>query len=150
MAQSIPRVLEIIGKLTRSAEAHNLKVVGSNPTPATKSSPVDQALKPRLPGFSCGRYAISQDGGRCRRDAAGGGGDCQPTLTLAATRSCAPNRDRNNEGKFTLGRERFAKISAVEGLKLTPEMKRRIAELDRKGLKSEERIRAIVAAHRKG
>jgi hypothetical protein len=49
-----------------------------------------------------------------------------------------------------IGRERFAAISAVEGIKLTPEMKRRAAELDRKGLKPEERIRAIVAAHRKG
>jgi hypothetical protein len=28
-------------------------------------------------------------------------------------------------------------------------MKRRVAELDRKGLTSEERVRAIVTAHRK-
>jgi hypothetical protein len=32
-------------------QAHNLKVVGSNPTPATKLSPVDQAFTLRLPGF---------------------------------------------------------------------------------------------------
>jgi hypothetical protein len=47
-------------------------------------------------------------------------------------------------------RKRFAAISAVEGIKLTPEMERRAAELDRKGLTPEERIRAIVSAHRKG
>jgi hypothetical protein len=48
-----------------------------------------------------------------------------------------------------IGRKRFAAISAVEGIRLTPEMERRLAELDRKGLTAEERIRAIVAAHRK-
>jgi hypothetical protein len=65
-------------------------------------------------------------------------------------RGSPPNRRRDRQGDFTLGRERFAKISAIEGLKLTPEMKRRVAEFDRKGLKPDERIRAIVAAHRKG
>jgi hypothetical protein len=33
-------------------QAHNLKVVGSNPTPATRFSPVDQPVTARLPGFS--------------------------------------------------------------------------------------------------
>jgi hypothetical protein len=51
---------------------------------------------------------------------------------------------------MTIGRKRFAAISAVEGIKLTPEMERRAAELDRKGLTPEERIRVIVSAHRKG
>jgi hypothetical protein len=32
-------------------QAHNLKVVGSNPTPATSSSPADQAVTPAVPGF---------------------------------------------------------------------------------------------------
>src|SRR5947209_7852765 len=32
-------------------QAHNLKVAGSNPAPATKISPVNQVLKPGLPGF---------------------------------------------------------------------------------------------------
>jgi hypothetical protein len=35
-------------------QAHNLKVIGSNPIPATKINPVDQAPAPRLPGFSLG------------------------------------------------------------------------------------------------
>ena len=35
-------------------QAHNLKVVGSNPTPATKISPVDQAFAPDVPGFFMG------------------------------------------------------------------------------------------------
>jgi hypothetical protein len=41
-------------------------------------------------------------------------------------------------------------ISAVEGIRLTPAMQRRAAEFERKGLSPEERIRAIVAIHRKG
>jgi hypothetical protein len=32
-------------------QAHNLKVVGSNPTPATKISPADQAVTPQLSGI---------------------------------------------------------------------------------------------------
>ncbi len=51
---------------------------------------------------------------------------------------------------MTLGRERFAKISAVEGIELTPRMKQRGAEFDRQGLSAEERRRGIIRAHRKG
>jgi hypothetical protein len=49
-----------------------------------------------------------------------------------------------------IGRDRFAKISAVEGLKLSDSAKKRAADFDRKGLSPEERIRAIITAHRKG
>ena len=49
-----------------------------------------------------------------------------------------------------IGRRAFAAISAVEGIRLTAEMKRRAAEFDRKGLTTAERVRAVVAIHRKG
>ena len=49
-----------------------------------------------------------------------------------------------------LGRRRFAKISAVEGIELSPAAKKRAAEFDRLGLSPGERVRAIVAAHCKG
>src|SRR5580692_2267574 len=44
-------------------QAHNLKVVGSNPTPATKISPVDQAVMAWSPGFfvNCGGFLITHD-----------------------------------------------------------------------------------------
>jgi hypothetical protein len=61
-----------------------------------------------------------------------------------------PPKAPSRTGRMTIGRKRFAAISAVEGIKLTPEMERRAAELDRRGLTPEERIRAIVAAYRKG
>lgn len=51
---------------------------------------------------------------------------------------------------MTLGRERFAKISAVEGIHLTAAMHRRTAEFDRKALSAAERRRLIIRAYRKG
>jgi hypothetical protein len=45
---------------------------------------------------------------------------------------------------FTVGRRGFAKISAVEGLQLTPEMEAQFLEFDRQGLSGEERREAIA------
>jgi hypothetical protein len=50
----------------------------------------------------------------------------------------------------TLGRDRFAKISEVEGIALTAPMKQRAAEFERMGLSAEERRRSIIRAHSKG
>jgi len=60
-----------------------------------------------------------------------------------------PTKKQSQADRMVIGRDRFAAISAVEGIRLTPEMERRAAEFDRKGLSPDERIRAIVAAHRK-
>jgi hypothetical protein len=51
---------------------------------------------------------------------------------------------------FVVGRARFEKISAVEGVKVTTGMKKREAEFDKKGLTPEQRRRSIIDAHRKG
>jgi hypothetical protein len=48
-----------------------------------------------------------------------------------------------------IGAQRFAKISAVEGIVLTREMQTRIAEFNRKGVSAEERRRSITRAYRK-
>ena len=64
-------------------------------------------------------------------------------------RGAPSNRERTTSGMI-LGRDRFAKISAVEGIELTATMKRRAAEFDRRGLSGEERRRAIIRAYRKG
>ena len=45
---------------------------------------------------------------------------------------------------FTLGREAFAKISAVEGIALTPGMKEDFRAFEREGLSAEERRAALV------
>ena len=65
-------------------------------------------------------------------------------------RGSPPKRSRRAAAGATLSREGFARISAVEGIRLTPAMQRRAAEFERKSLSPEERIRAIVAIHRKG
>jgi hypothetical protein len=46
-------------------------------------------------------------------------------------------------GQFTLGRGRFEKISAVEGIKTSPMVAGLFAEFDRKRLSAEERRRVI-------
>lgn len=44
---------------------------------------------------------------------------------------------------YTIGRHGFAKISAVEGIRITSEMAEDLREFDRKGLSGDERRRAI-------
>jgi hypothetical protein len=44
---------------------------------------------------------------------------------------------------FTLGRGRFAKISAVEGIHLSGSMEKDLREFERKGLSAEERRKVI-------
>jgi hypothetical protein len=46
-------------------------------------------------------------------------------------------------GTFTVGRDKFSKISAVEGIKLSPRVAKDFGEFDRKGLTAEERRREI-------
>ena len=51
-------------------------------------------------------------------------------------------------GRFVLGRERFAKISAVEGIARTRAMKEQEKEFDRQGLTVEERRRVLIRTYR--
>jgi len=50
---------------------------------------------------------------------------------------------------FTVGAAGFAKISAVEGIRLKPAMKKRAAEAASKGLSAEEVRTAIIRSYRK-
>jgi hypothetical protein len=63
-------------------------------------------------------------------------------------------KQKNTAGKsgktgFVLGAAGFAKISAVEGIRLKPAMKKRAAEAESKGLSAEETRRAIIRSYRK-
>lgn len=51
--------------------------------------------------------------------------------------------------KVVIGRERFAKISAVEGIKPSTAMRKRAAQFDRQGLSAAGRRREIIKAHKK-
>ncbi len=71
-----------------------------------------------------------------------------PVLSCAMCRSPpTPTRRTSSSrpGGFTLGREHFARISAVEGIALTPEMRATFDGFDRDGLSAEERRRAITS-----
>lgn len=57
---------------------------------------------------------------------------------------------RGLEAGPVIGRQRFAKISAVEGIVLSDRMSARVAELDQRGASAAERRAAIIRAHRKG
>lgn len=54
------------------------------------------------------------------------------------------------KGGFVIGRARFSKISAVEGIELTQVMEKRASEASREGLTAEEYRRKIVHSYRKG
>ena len=57
------------------------------------------------------------------------------------TKAAKPSR---RQGDLTIGRAGFAKIGAIEGIKLTGEMAEDFREFDRKGLSAQERRRAIT------
>ncbi|ACF02555.1 hypothetical protein I8G32_03656 [Rhodopseudomonas palustris] len=59
-------------------------------------------------------------------------------------------RDQAAQQEFLLGAERFEKISAVEGIILSDEMRRRADEARRLGLSAEQRIERIKEVYRKG
>jgi hypothetical protein len=48
---------------------------------------------------------------------------------------------------FVVGAAAFAKISAVEGIRLSPAMKKRAADAANKGLSAEKTRRAIIRAY---
>jgi hypothetical protein len=52
---------------------------------------------------------------------------------------------RPAQAGFVVGRDRFARISAVEGIALTPAMRADLERFDRDGLSAAERRRAILA-----
>jgi hypothetical protein len=57
-----------------------------------------------------------------------------------------PSKSQSGE---IVGRVRFAKISAVEGIHLTAEMKESFAKFDRRRLPADKRRREIVERHKR-
>jgi hypothetical protein len=57
--------------------------------------------------------------------------------------------EKTSKMGFAIGRVGFAKISAVEGIRLKPAMEKRAAEAASKGLSAEEYRKVIVRAYRK-
>jgi hypothetical protein len=65
------------------------------------------------------------------------------------TKAKQPGAKAKKKGGLVIGRAGFGKISAVEGIRLTPAMKKRAADAERKGLSAEEYRRAIMRSYRK-
>jgi hypothetical protein len=57
---------------------------------------------------------------------------------------------RTKSSAFVLGKDGFAKISAVEGIRLTDAMEKRASDARAKGLSAEEHRDTIIRSHRKG
>jgi hypothetical protein len=71
----------------------------------------------------------------------------KPRKPAKATRKTG--RD-SKTGKFVIGAERFAKISAVEGIALTGEMRTRMGEFETRRMSAASRRAAIIRAYSKG
>jgi hypothetical protein len=60
-----------------------------------------------------------------------------------------PDTKAKKRSGFVIGRDSFGKISAVEGIRLTPAMKKRASDAERRGLSAEEYRQTIVRSYRK-
>ena len=67
---------------------------------------------------------------------------------MAKKHSISIPRDART-GEFVVGRARFEKISAVEGVVLSTHSKQLFASMDRKGHSAAERRQAIIRKHSK-
>ncbi|HLJ01308.1 MAG TPA: hypothetical protein VKT76_16475 [Bradyrhizobium sp.] len=65
------------------------------------------------------------------------------------TRQKKSTERRDKSGRFTIGADAFAKISAVEGNRMTPAMKKRASDARAKGLSGEEYRQTIIRTYRK-
>jgi hypothetical protein len=79
-------------------------------------------------------------------------GRCEPDrnmLDWSMPKTKQPGSEAKKKGGFVIGRDNFGKISAVEGIRLTPAMKKRADDAKRKGLSAEEYRQTIVRSYRK-
>jgi hypothetical protein len=64
-------------------------------------------------------------------------------------RVTSAKKTAKKSAKFVIGHARFSKISAVEGIALTPGMKARKTRLERSGASPAERRAAIIKAYKR-
>lgn len=63
--------------------------------------------------------------------------------------SKTPEKPLGAKAGFTLGRKGFAKISAVEGIRLSADMEKRFEDFDRQGVSASDRRKSIARAFAK-
>lgn len=89
------------------------------------------------------------EGGRQMVTLSAGSG-VSPIAWYDAGMTKTPDKPGNAKAGFTLGRRGFARISAVEGIRLSSDMEERFREFDRQDLSASERRKAIARAFAKG
>ena len=75
--------------------------------------------------------------------------DCDSCYTTAVAKQKKSVRLTSKPARYVIGRAKFAKIGAVEGIHLTDAMKKRADDRCAKGLSAEEHRRMIISSHRK-
>ena len=85
--------------------------------------------------------------GHANRQTSAIGNDFGHNEKMKKAPTSAAKRSTNG---FTLGRRQFAKISAVEGMALSAEMKADFDLFDQQGLSGEERRKALARKYGKG
>jgi hypothetical protein len=121
-----------------------ISVAGIMPqAPASGKAPYSR----HVIALSSAHFPLSGTTTRDPRRPANGAGICY-NASMAKQKKTAAKRTK--VGGFVVGRARFAKISAVEGIELTELMEQRALEAGRKGLTADEYRRAIVRSYRKG
>ena len=70
-------------------------------------------------------------------------------IAMKMTRKPSTKQKKSELRGFKLGRAQFAKISAVEGMRLSEQMIREFEEFDQDGLSADERRRAIISGYAK-
>jgi hypothetical protein len=68
---------------------------------------------------------------------------------MKMTRKPSTKQKKGESRGFKLGRAQFAKISAVEGMRLSQQMIREFEEFDQNGVSADERRRAIISGYAK-
>jgi hypothetical protein len=96
---------------------------------------------------SCCRHYIFPQSGMVRSKRCNGTRICYNVVMAKQRKPVAKSAKARG---FVVGRANFAKISAVEGIELTPVMEKRASEAGKQGLTAEEYRRMIVRGYRKG
>ncbi len=100
-------------------------------------------VTPDLPGG----HAVPRRG--CTTTGELGGATGSETCYIAGMSKPKQPGTKIKKKGFVIGRASFGKISAVEGIRLTPAMEKRAADAERKGLSAEEYRQVIVRSYRK-
>jgi hypothetical protein len=112
-------------------------------SPVAKGRPRVLHVVARKGGWQVSREGADRATGVYRTQAAATEA-AQSVLRRSGGEVRVQGRDGRVRGSMTLGRESMARIAAVEGIHLSAEAKRTLADFDRAGASGEERRRSIA------